>query len=362
MAAPGSGQRVPRVSVIVPARNEESSLGACLESVLQQQGVEFEVLVVDDGSRDRTRAIAESFPVRVLDAAPLLPPATGKCNALATAARAARGTWLLFTDADTMHRPGSLEGALREAEDHGAALLSYSPEQEVHGVLEKAVMPVVFAELAATYRPAEVCDPDLPAAAANGQYLLVRRDAYEAVGGHGAVSSCLLEDVELARRLKRAGYRLRFRYGADAVRTRMYRSFAQLAEGWTKNLALLFPSPERLAARRLAEFLAMAGGSTVLAGAAVSARPRTAAAGGMVAAAAWWNFQRRIRRAHFRWDANLAAVFGLPLFAWLLWRSARSHRHGAVQWKGRLYGGTRRVAAHQARDEELPPAMSAAHP
>jgi glycosyltransferase involved in cell wall biosynthesis len=328
---------VPTVSVIVPARNEEGSLGTCLESIVEQEGADFEVLVVDDESTDRTRAIAESFPVRVLNPAPLSRGASGKCNALATAARQARGTWLLFTDADTVHRPGSLARALKEAEDQHASLLSYSPEQEVHGFWERAVMPVVFAELAATYRPAEVCDPASPAAAANGQYLLVWRDSYEAVGGHAAVSNCLLEDVELARLLKRAGYRLRFRFGADAVCTRMYRSFDQLAEGWTKNLALLFASPERLAARRLSEFLAIAGGVGLLAAAAMARRPGLATAGGILAGAAYFNFHRRIRRAHFSWDAHLAGVLGLPLFAWLLLRSTRAHHRGTVTWKGRVY-------------------------
>ena len=139
---------------------------------------------------------------------------------------------------------------MAEAKQHGAALLSYSPEQEVHGFWEKAVMPVIFAELAATYRPSLVSDPRSPAAAANGQYILISREAYDAVGGHAAVSSSLLEDVALAQAVKASGRKIFFRYGGDAVRTRMYRSFAQLREGWTKNLALLFPSPWRLALLR----------------------------------------------------------------------------------------------------------------
>ena len=139
--------------------------------------------------------------------------------------------------------PGSLARAVAEARQHGAALLSYSPEQEVHGFWEKAVMPVIFAELAATYRPSLVSDPRSPAAAANGQYILITREAYDAVGGHAAVSGSLLEDVALAKAVKASGRKIFFRFGGDAVRTRMYRSFAQLREGWTKNLALLFPSP-----------------------------------------------------------------------------------------------------------------------
>ena len=166
-----------------------------------------------------------------------------------------RGEWLLFTDADTVHKPGSLARAVSEAQQHGASLLSYSPEQEVHSFWEKAVMPVIFAELAATYRPSQVSDPRSPAAAANGQYILISREAYDAVGGHAVVSSSLLEDVGLARAVKASGRKIFFRYGADAVRTRMYRSFAQLREGWTKNLALLFPSPGQLAILRLTEFV-----------------------------------------------------------------------------------------------------------
>src|SRR5580698_3557378 len=246
----------PTVSVIVPARNEEASLGACLESLAAQTQVSFEIIVVDDGSTDRTREIARAFGgVRVVDPAALRPGWIGKNNALVAGAKEARGEWLLFTDADTVHRGGSLARSLEEAQRQKAALLSYSPEQEVHGFWERAVMPVIFAELASSYRPSDVSDPASSAAAANGQYILISREAYDAVGGHAAIATSLLEDVELARAVKASGRKLFFRYGGDAVRTRMYRSFAQLREGWTKNLVLLFPSPVRLAVMRFVEFL-----------------------------------------------------------------------------------------------------------
>jgi glycosyltransferase involved in cell wall biosynthesis len=327
--------------VIVPARNEEACLGACLESLAAQTGVNSEIILVNDASTDQTRAIAQSFAsVRVVDAAPPPPDWTGKNNAMAAGAKFARGEWLLFTDADTVHKPGSLAHAVAEAQQRGAALLSYSPEQEVNGFWEKAVMPVIFAELAATYQPAQVSDPRSPAAAANGQYILVSREAYDAIGGHGAVRSSLLEDVALARVVKASGRKIFFRYGADAVRTRMYRSFSQLREGWTKNLALLFPSPSRLGLLRLTEFVLIAGGLVVSIVVFLRGHIRPAVAALIPALAVYGFFLRRIRRAHFSWEANVWSPLGLPLFSYLLLRSRLSYKKGSVAWKGRTYGGS----------------------
>ena len=326
--------------MIVPARNEEASLGACLQSLVKQENVSFELIVVDDASSDGTRAIAEQFPdVIILNAPPVPAGHTGKCNALAAGAGKAAGHWLLFTDADTVHAPGSLAKSLAEAEKRGVSLLSYSPKQEVEGFLERAVMPVIFAELAATYRPSQVSDPASAAAAANGQYLLVSREAYDDAGGHAGIASSILEDVALARAVKRSGRKIFFRYGADAVRTRMYRSFAQLREGWTKNLVLLFPRPGNLAILRFTEFLLIAGSALLAVLAYHDRRMRLAAILGTVWLAAMSFLWNRIRKAHFSWDANLLAVFGLPVFSYLLLRSKLAHSTGNVTWKGRIYPG-----------------------
>jgi glycosyltransferase involved in cell wall biosynthesis len=330
----------PTASVIVPARNEETCLGACLQSLVTQLGVAFEVIVVDDQSTDRTRAIASSFSsagVRIIDAGPLPPGWTGKNNAVTAGARSARGEWLLFTDADTIHLPGSLARSLAEARRQNAALLSYSPQQIVNGFSEKAVMPVIFAELAASFRPSQVSDPNSPAAAANGQYILISREAYDAVGGHAAIAASLLEDVALARAVKRSGRKIFFRYGGDAVRTHMYRSFAQLREGWTKNLALLFPSPLRLAALRTLEFILIAASFAISIVSAVRGHRQPAIVAAMLAVILYTLFLLRIRRAHFSWDANILALFGLPLFSYLLLCSAKAHAKGSVPWKGRKY-------------------------
>jgi glycosyltransferase involved in cell wall biosynthesis len=322
------------VSVVVPARNEEANLANCLQSLAHQQDATYEVIVVDDHSTDRTREIARSFPVQVVEADPLPAGWSGKCNACWSGAKIAKGKWLLFTDADTRHSPLSIATGLREAEAHGAALLSYSPRQEVYSLAERALMPVIFAELAATFRPKEVSNPASPAAAANGQYLLIRRDAYDAVGGHAAVAKAILEDVELARKVKGAGYRLQFRL-ADVVSTRMYRSFPQMWEGWTKNLVLLFPNARGLALRRGIEFLLIVGSATGIAIALADRDSIGLMVNGALAFGVLVFFYQRIRRAHFNWLSTGLAVLGLPLFAVLLVRSYVSHKRGSVQWKGR---------------------------
>jgi glycosyltransferase involved in cell wall biosynthesis len=338
-ATPTQNDR-PAVSVIVPARNEEVSLKNCLDSLVAQTNVAFEIIVVNDHSTDRTHEIASSFSdkrVRVVEAGALPAGWTGKNNAVTAGAKVAHGEWLLFTDADTVHLPGSLARSIEEATRQHAALLSYSPQQVVKSVWEKAVMPVIFAELAASFRPSQVSDPNSPAAAANGQYLLITREAYDAVGGHAAIAAKLLEDVALARAVKKSGRKICFRFGGDAVRTRMYRTFAQLREGWTKNLVLLFPSPMRLATLRALEFILIVSSFATGINTARHGHFQPAVAAGILGAILYAMFLTRIRRAHFSWAAALLALFGLPLFSYLLVRSKLSHKHGNVWWKGRRY-------------------------
>jgi hypothetical protein len=207
----------------------------------------------------------------------------------------------------------------------------------VEGIWEKAVMPVIFAELAATYSPSKVSDPASSAAAANGQYLLISRSAYDAVGGHAAIAGSLLEDVALARNVKASGRKIFFRYGGDAVRTRMYRSFAQLREGWTKNLVLLFPSPVRLAVLRLMEFLLIVGSVE----AAVLSFLYGHQSAGLLALILFFGlcvrFVARIRKANFASGATPFALLGLPVFSYFLLRSVVSYRRGRITWKGRGY-------------------------
>jgi glycosyltransferase involved in cell wall biosynthesis len=324
----------PDVSIIIPARNEEANLCVCLESLTGQTGVRFEIIVVDDASTDRTREIAQSFAgVQVVSPGPLPDNWTGKNNALIAGAKAARAPWLLFTDADTVHQPASLARALAEAKKEQAGLLSYSPKQVVVTFTERAVMPVIFAELAAQYPPHKVRDHNSKIVAANGQYILVRRAAYDAVGGHAAVAEEILEDVALARLFRDAGHRVYFRYAADAVRTRMYRNWRQLREGWTKNLALLFPHPEFLACKTVLWWFA-AWGSLAFAMTAFAYRHWS-----LVFATVWLVDYVRISTARFTPANNLLAIAaGPPVFAYLLLRSKQAHARGQVSWKDRVYG------------------------
>jgi len=325
------------VHVIVPARNEEDCIGRCLASLVAQQGIDRRITLVNDGSTDRTRAIAESFPeVEVLSAPEPPEGVSGKCNALMAGARGSAAQWLLFTDADTVHFPGSLAAAVKEARERQVDLLSYSPEQEVGSLAERMLMPLVFADLVSTYPPERVNDPQDATVAANGQYILVRRSIYEALGGHKCVSDKILEDVELARIFKASHHNIWFGYGRGLVRTRMYRSFRAMCEGWTKNLALLFQRPLALAAMHAAEFLAIV--LLLAAGAVTFRHNRWGSTVTMALALLFYMSQVwRVRRGNFPWPANMLSFLGLPLYVSLLGRSWLHSRRREVTWKGRAY-------------------------
>jgi glycosyltransferase involved in cell wall biosynthesis len=342
------------LTVIVPARNEEDCLGACLESLVCQSEEVFELcrdwelVVVDDDSTDRTAEIARGFAgVTLLRAARLEKGWTGKANAIWTAARRARGKWLLFTDADTLHEAGDLHRALHEAARHGAGMLSYSPRQIVSGLAQRSLMALVFSELALAYPPAKVSDPNQRVAAANGQFLLVEREAYRRIGGHPAVKDKVLEDVALAFNAKRRKVGLRFRYADDAVSTRMYRSTGAMIEGWTKNLALLFDNALSMAVWKGLDIVLLVG-LPVLAvelwNAHFSSHSLEWLGAGWVLALLWvrnlFRFYGRVAKSNFRFRDCAIAPLGLPLFVVLLYRSWFQHRvFKQVSWKGRTYPG-----------------------
>ncbi len=230
----------PNVSAIVPARNEEATIAAAVESLAAQPEIK-EIIVINDQSNDGTAAALKQLctrfaQLRVLEAKELPAGWVGKNYAVSLGAAQATSEWLLFTDADGVHLPGSTAHALADAEKYGAGMVSYSPEQETRFWWEKALIPFVYTRLSRKYSYDEVNHPDSPAAAASGQYLLIRREDYLRIGGHAAVAGEVLEDVALARIAKQAGVGLYFASGSGIMRVRMYRTFGAMWEGWAKNL------------------------------------------------------------------------------------------------------------------------------
>ncbi len=339
------------LSVIVPARNEQESLRSCLESLAQQSepgwelGRAWELIVVDDASTDDTRTVAASIPGVTLLEAPALDTSskagfTGKTNACWAGAQAAHGKLLLFTDADTIHEPGSLSRAQHELEKYEVAMLSYSPRQLTSGFLQRLVMPLVFAELSIAYPMKRVNLPEDRTAAANGQFLLVEQEAYFAVGGHRAIGRSVLEDVALARSFKRARKGLRFRYAPDALSTRMYRTTAAMFEGWTKNLALLFTSPVPMALLRFLDFLLIIG-LPLLAGIYPFLTTLQKTLLWVVWLRVLWRFYARVAKSNFPPLECAVSFLGLPVFIYLLIRSTIQVRlNKSVEWKGRRYSTT----------------------
>jgi hypothetical protein len=207
-------------------------------------------------------------------------------------------------------------------------------------------MPLVFADLVRTYSSERINDPADPIVAANGQYILVRREVYQALGGHSVLPLNVLEDIELAKIFKASDHRIWFRYGAGLVRTRMYRTFSAMWEGWSKGLAILFRRPVLLATKRALDFIAIA----FLLGTGLIMMARGHLESGLmlfaIGALFYLIFLFRIRQAHFPWKANLMAFMGLPIYVSLLLRShLHFNRRGELTWKGRTYSQSAPKAA-----------------
>lgn len=234
--------RFPRVSVLVPARNEEDNVGACVRSLLNQQYPDFKVLALDDNSTDGTWQVlsqlaSEDDRLRAIKGDQLPPGWFGKHWACHQLAQAAEGELLLFTDADTRHHPCALSDAVAALLARKADLLTAFPREEVVSWGERLTVPlfpwfiISFLPLFIAYR---VRDPSFSATV--GQFMLLRRDAYEQIGGYEAIRQEAVDDVALGRRIKAQGLRWRMINGRERIRCRMYHSFREAYRGFTKNL------------------------------------------------------------------------------------------------------------------------------
>jgi glycosyltransferase involved in cell wall biosynthesis len=328
----------PSVSAIVPARNEEATIVAAVESLAAQPEIK-EIIVINDQSTDGTAAAlhrlsSQYAQLRILETSELPPGWVGKNYAVTLGAARATGDWLLFTDADGVHRPGSTARALADAAENGAGLVSYSPEQETRSWWEKALIPFVYTRLGHRYSYVEVNHPESPEAAASGQYLLIRREDYVRIGGHAAVAGEVLEDVALARLAKHAGVRLYFAAGDGIMRVRMYRTFAAMWQGWTKNLYPLMGGTSRSVGQEL--FRVVPWIPLLLLPLALLHLIWGALGIGLLAGrhAAYGADLRRNR-----FPAVLALYYlpGVALYAAALLNSEWRYARGRVAWKGREY-------------------------
>lgn len=237
----------PKVSILVPARNEALNIRACIESLLAQDYPHFEIVVLDDHSEDETGAILRQLVaqqpnnhlLKGMAGAPLPDGWAGKnwaCHQLAQAADPT-SSYLLFTDADTIHHPHALRAGIAESERGQLVLLSLMPEQQVETLAEQWIVPLFGLQILG-YLPLLAMEwlPVPAFAAANGQYLLFRRDAYLQMGGHAAIAGEIAEDVSLARLAKGEG-RLRLANGAGLVRCRMYRNLSEILQGFRRSFS-----------------------------------------------------------------------------------------------------------------------------
>jgi cellulose synthase/poly-beta-1,6-N-acetylglucosamine synthase-like glycosyltransferase len=233
----------PLVSMVIPARNEARNIAPCVESALASSYPRFEVIVVDDHSTDDTGAIAASIAARDPRLRVVVPPPLpsdwfGKQWACATGAATARGAIFGFLDADTRQAPDLVTRVVNAMTSRRADLLSVAGTQEMGSFWERLVQPQVFGILLQRYGSTEHVNRSRFASAkiANGQCLWVRRDAYDAAGGHGAVRHKVAEDLAMAQHWFRAGRAVSLVLGIDQLTTRMYTSLRELVEGWGKNV------------------------------------------------------------------------------------------------------------------------------
>ena len=347
-----------RITAIVPARDEEATIEICVRSLAQQAEI-AEIFVVNDGSTDRTAEIVRGLMgelrnLRLLEAPEIPAGWLGKNHALWQGAKRATShgsdlaelgrssaaplrdepacRWLLFTDADAELMDGAAARALRIANETGAALVSFSPEQVTRAWYERALIPFVYSRLAKHFSYEAVRDANSSVAAANGQFLMIRSDVYEEVGGHKSVSGEVLEDVALAKRVKAARHRIWFGSGAGVVRVRMYRSFGAMWEGWKKNLYLLVGGTPGAVYRELFSVVPWIPFALLLLGLKA---PIALVVGAGLLLARHAVYASTLLRNQFRGSYILYYIPGVLLYASVLWASYRAHARGMVEWKGR---------------------------
>jgi chlorobactene glucosyltransferase len=355
----GAPASLPTVAVIIPARNEIANIDICLAWLTAQRGLTggLSIVVVDDGSQDGTgeavaRVARDDPHVELIDPGDLPADWMGKPHACWHGALRTEAEWLCFVDADVRANPDLVGTALAAALRQRIDMLSLSPLQELGSFSERLIIPagLVLIGCAQDLRPVD--DPAAPEVTANGQFLLIRRAVYFAVGGHAAVHSEICEDKALAARVKQAGWRFRMLGAEHLARTRMYTSFTALWEGLAKNATeILGDGPNTIAAATAGMVIGWAAILLpILAVLSAAQQPSTAAAIGtalaVLGSAAVIGIQIGTAR-HFRIPPVFALLFpfAYTAIAALAWHSFTLRRAGRVTWKGRTYALQRKASA-----------------
>jgi glycosyltransferase involved in cell wall biosynthesis len=343
---------LPLVTAVIPAKDEEATLGSCLAAVCAQTYPRLEIVVVDDRSTDGTAAIARAAAaadprVRVITIDALPAGWTGKTHALACAAGEARGDWLWFLDADTTFVPENLAIVMTYARRHEAGLVSLLPEMRCETFWESVVQPLASIVLMQAFPLMLVNAPTSRRAFANGQYILISRAAYEAAGGHAAVRDRFVEDIALAGRVKALGFPIRVALARRLGDTRMYASLGQIVHGWSR---ILYDAFGRRAWRLMVPILDglvfNQSGHVVLAGAIVLL------AQGRGGPLAYWmlglslvhhllaySVMKRVYRLSVPRSRHTAWYpVGNLVLDWILLRAIAMCLTGRVRWRGTDYG------------------------
>jgi cellulose synthase/poly-beta-1,6-N-acetylglucosamine synthase-like glycosyltransferase len=232
----------PRLSVIVPAHNEEAGIRECLQSVLDQDYPNYEIILVDDRSVDRTASIAEELArgrsdFKVVRVRELPAGWTGKCHALDVGVRHASGEWFAFLDADSTIEKTALRQCYRAAVHHQVNMITLSPRFVLKTFWEKALQPTFVAMSCILFPLPQINDPASPVASANGMFYLISRYAYDKIGGHHDVKGLAVEDIGIGKRVKASGLGLLFANGHNVLQTRMYTGLKEILDGWTRILS-----------------------------------------------------------------------------------------------------------------------------
>ena len=344
----------PRVSLLIPCKDEQERIGPCLRSALEQDYPDLQVIAIDDRSTDATpqimRDVAATHPrllVLQVPHAPLPPGWTGKNNALATGTRSAEGDWLVFVDSDVTLRPAAVRAAVSIGEHKQFDLVSFVPHFETQTFWEELIIPLCGMATSGMYQITYANSAMRPGTAfACGQFIALRRSVYDAIGGHEALVGKFADDVELARLLKRTGRRPRLAWGAELVRVRMYSSFKQIFRGWARNFfAGDAGKPWKIIAAMLVTLLCGLSFIPAFAwGLYRNAYPVTPLAGWgwMATAGAHVAFLLGCLAISYRWSGNrVRMIFLFPLGAVLmlaiLCRSLWMCWTGKVSWRGTSY-------------------------